>query len=29
MSVVVAIGAAMLSAWTAIREQPLNVLRYE
>lgn len=29
MSVAVAIGAAMLSAWTAIREQPLNVLRYE
>lgn len=29
MSVVVAIGVAMLSAWTAIREQPLNVLRYE
>lgn len=29
MAVAVAIGAALLSAWTAIREQPLNVLRYE
>lgn len=29
MSVGVAIGAAMLSAWGAVREKPLHVLRYE
>ena len=29
MSIAVAIGAAMLSAWGAVREKPLHVLRYE
>ncbi len=29
MSIVVAIGAATLSAWSAAAEKPMNVLRYE
>ena len=29
MSIAVAVGAAILSAWNAAAEKPMNVLRYE
>jgi ABC-type lipoprotein release transport system permease subunit len=29
MSILVAIGAALFSAWSAAAEKPMNVLRYE